>query len=296
MNSELSVGEYESQLKQAAILIQNSDAILIGTGAGMGVDSGIGTFRGKYAGIWPPLEKLKIDFTQMSNPQRFVENPHFAWSFWNFRFMSYTTNQPHNGYSLLKEWSEKKPLGGFSFTSNIDGHWLESGFSEKHVLECHGSIRFMQCQRPNKKCDKDLIWKTNSEEISNLIIDEGTNYAKDPLPKCPNCGGISRPNVLMFYDSGLIWTRNAEQEKNYEKWLFTLMKKENRKLVVIEIGAGTAVSTVRDEMEQRAQDFSAPLIRINIEAPKIPLDIDGVSIPLSALPALSRINQLMNER
>lgn len=31
----------------------------------MGVGSGLGTFRGINAGVWKPLEKYKLDFTQM---------------------------------------------------------------------------------------------------------------------------------------------------------------------------------------------------------------------------------------
>ena len=41
------------------------------TGAGMGVDSGLGTFRGRNAGVWPPLKDLGMDFTEMSTPSHF---------------------------------------------------------------------------------------------------------------------------------------------------------------------------------------------------------------------------------
>lgn len=77
--------------------------------------------------------------------------------------MSYTTAEPHTGnrillsqylvheilfrpkimtdgfsilgYYLLKEWAASKPLGGFSFTSNIDGHWLRCGFPGKSRIQ-----------------------------------------------------------------------------------------------------------------------------------------------------------------
>lgn len=42
--------EFEEELRKAAEYIHHADALLINTGAGMGVGSGIGTFRGKAAG------------------------------------------------------------------------------------------------------------------------------------------------------------------------------------------------------------------------------------------------------
>jgi NAD-dependent SIR2 family protein deacetylase len=82
-----------AQLLQAAKIIKAADALLINTGAGMGVSSGLGTFRGKAAGVWPPLAKLGIDFSDMSCPDRFQEDPTFAWSFWNFRYTRFADHQ-----------------------------------------------------------------------------------------------------------------------------------------------------------------------------------------------------------
>ena len=39
-------------ISAAAAVIRNADAIIVTTGAGMGVDSGLGTFRGRNAGAW----------------------------------------------------------------------------------------------------------------------------------------------------------------------------------------------------------------------------------------------------
>lgn len=57
-----------SKLAAAARLIADADALLICTGAGMGVASGYGTFRGASAGVWPPLLKYQpaIPFQQVS--------------------------------------------------------------------------------------------------------------------------------------------------------------------------------------------------------------------------------------
>lgn len=55
-----------------------------------------------------------------SNPVWFTKDPYFGWAFWKFRYDSYTSNLPHQGYNLLKKWAMEKS-SYFSFTSNIDG-------------------------------------------------------------------------------------------------------------------------------------------------------------------------------
>ncbi|CAF1665901.1 unnamed protein product, partial [Didymodactylos carnosus] len=61
--------ETEQIIDKAAELILSCDAILFTSGAGMGVGSGLGTFRGIAAGVWPPLQQHpELDFTDMSNP------------------------------------------------------------------------------------------------------------------------------------------------------------------------------------------------------------------------------------
>jgi hypothetical protein len=60
---------------------------------------------------------------------------------------------------------------------------------------------------------------------------------------------------------------------------------------VIELGAGTAVPTVRMESEKFARKFNAPLIRINPEYPQLPACLTGVSMTSSAVDALIAIDQ-----
>lgn len=83
--------------EEAARIVAEADCVLFMSGAGMGVDSGIGTFRGANAGKWPPLEERNMDFTQMSTPSWFEEDgdPHLAFGFWYWRFQGYTEAKPH---------------------------------------------------------------------------------------------------------------------------------------------------------------------------------------------------------
>jgi NAD-dependent SIR2 family protein deacetylase len=72
------------EIKKIAQMVLEADAILIGAGAGMGVDSGLPDFRGNQ-GFWrayPPLANLGLEFEDMANPRWFMEDPTLAWGFY----------------------------------------------------------------------------------------------------------------------------------------------------------------------------------------------------------------------
>jgi NAD-dependent SIR2 family protein deacetylase len=264
----------EVQFRQAADAVRRADALLIGAGAGMGVDSGLPDFRGP-GGFWrayPPFRGRQ--FAELSNPPWFHADPELAWGFFGHRLNLYRTASPHSGFDILRRWGEARPLGYFVFTSNVDGHFQRAGFPEELVLECHGSIHYLQCARP---CSRTI----RPADGMHVEVDEATIRASSELPACPHCGGIARPNILMFGDWNWIRDRSDEQARRYEKWLRQV---KGCRIVTIELGAGHAIPTVRYECERRGN----VLIRVN------PQEADtltgGISLPVGALEALSKID------
>ena len=81
----------DTKIVQVKEALHSSEALLIGAGAGMGVDSGLPDFRGKE-GFWkayPPLAKLGIRFEEMANPKWFQDDPDLAWGFYGHRLHQY---------------------------------------------------------------------------------------------------------------------------------------------------------------------------------------------------------------
>ena len=265
----------------AAESIQKCDALLITAGAGIGVDSGLPDFRGNE-GFWkayPPIARLGISFYEMANPEWFHNDPKLAWAFYGHRLNLYRSTTPHQGFYQILQQAKQKNGGYFVFTSNVDGQFQKAGYSEEQIEECHGSIHHLQCCRP---C-ADKIWSVDEIEIS---VDLDKFEAQEPLPQCPDCGSLARPNILMFGDWAWISHRTREQEKKLGHWLETL-KNNRSKLVVIEIGAGNAVPTVRHLSENVASQLSARLIRINPRDYQVP---DGhISIPENAAEGINQI-------
>src|SRR5262249_60368056 len=91
----------------------------------------------------PPFRGRR--FAEMSNPRWFRSDPALAWGFFGHRMNLYRSAVPHQGFEILRRWGERLPHGYFVFTSNVDGQFQKAGFSADRILECHGSIHFLQC-------------------------------------------------------------------------------------------------------------------------------------------------------
>lgn len=273
---------FQPAIEQAARAIEASEAILIGAGAGMGVDSGLPDFRGTE-GFWrayPPLQKLGLRFEEVADPRWFHDDPTLAWGFYGHRFNLYRSTTPHEGFAILRRWSEPKPSGGFVFTSNVDGHFQRAGFDEERVCEVHGSLLFAQCTSERT----GRIWDASQLQIE---VDEASFRAREPLPRCPDCGALARPNVLMFGDGQWNSGRTDEQQERMMKWLSGV---DVGCLAVIEMGAGTAIPSVR-RLSERLQRLGATLIRINPREPEGPGGT--ISIGSGALRALRAMDEAM---
>ena len=276
----------QDDFKRAAHAIRAADAILITAGAGMGVDSGLPDFRGNE-GFWnayPPMAKLGISFVEMADPAWFDHDPRLAWGFYGHRLNLYRKTIPHRGFTQLLEIGRQKPGGYFVFTSNVDGQFQQAGFEEDRVEECHGSIHHLQCAHP---CSGG-IWDARDVTVE---VDEHTFRAKEPLPRCQHCGGMARPNVLMFGDWSWISTRTDGQSGRRSTWLKGISDAALR-LAIVEMGAGEAVATVRRQSEYIMRAYGATLIRINPRDFKVPHG-QHVSLPFGAAEGVSGITDAL---
>lgn len=275
---------YESELVQSipriAELIAGADALLITAGAGMSVDSGLPDYRGTK-GFWrayPPLEKLGIPFERMAQPHWFATKPEMAWAWYGHRQQLYRATTPHAGHRLLLDWAQSRPAGAFVVTSNVDGQFVTAGFPAASVVEQHGNIHRYQCTAP---CS-NATWECDPPELE---IDLSVLHARGELPRCPACGALARPNVLMFNDFAWVSEVTRRQQSRYADWLSAVRR---RRLVILELGAGTAVPTIRRIGEKLAAELSrATLVRINPEASEA--DEPALPLRLPALEALTRI-------
>ena len=267
-----------SSVEHAAQLIEQADALIVAAGAGMGVDSGLPDFRGKD-GFWrayPALREAQINFYSIASPEAFHTSPERAWGFYGHRLALYRETVPHRGYNLLRHWGARMLHGSRVFTSNVDGQFQKAGFDQAHIYECHGSIHHLQCLEP---C-RDEIWTADAFQPD---VDEKNCHLRNPPPSCPHCGGLARPNVMMFGDWDWIDRRSSEQSTRLDAWLSSVTRP-----IVIELGAGTTIPSVRHFSQRVIHQLGGRLVRINPSEFDVPTRLD-VGLGMGAVEGLTLI-------
>jgi len=250
----------EEQVATAAAAIKSAEVIIITTGAGMGVDSGLPDFRGDH-GFWnayPMYRRLGLSFVDAANPKHFERDPAFGWGFYGHRTNLYRATVPHDGFKIIRKWISEFNLEYFVVTSNVDGQFQKAGFADNAIYEVHGSIHHLQCLSP---CT-ELIWDNREELPVNL-----ETMKAERIPKCISCGGGARPNILMFGDYSWLSDRAREQERAFDEFL---SDHRAERMVVLEMGAGTSIPTIRYMGERMAATGRATLIRINPREAQVP--------------------------
>lgn len=168
-----------------------------------------------------------------------------------------------------------------AFTTNVNGHFQRADFEASRVTECHGSIHHLQCL---DGCT-DEIWPVDG---FHPVVEEENCLLLNDLPLCPHCGGLARPNIYMFGAEEWLEGRALAQRRRLEHWL-----RSAERLLIIEIGAGTAISATRDLTHRIAFDFHAPVIRINPRDPAIYGNPSHVSLAMEGMQALQKIDTLL---
>lgn len=167
--------------------------------------------------------------------------------------------------------------GWWVSTTNVDGQFQKAGFDREYVHEMHGTIHALQCTRP---CG-DGTWPAAT--LQPMIGDDLRWH--DHWPLCRHCGETARPNILMFDDEA--WIGNAAEAMHWQlmQWL-----DEVERLVIIEIGAGTAIPGLRRFGEWLVQRRGANLVRLNPRESEASLP-GSIGIALGALDGLVAIDQ-----
>lgn len=259
--------------------LKSSKAIVITTGAGMGVDSGLADYRGND-GRWGKVkDQTKLNAMEVSNPKYLAENPRYVWTMFIERMLEYKNTIPHKGFDILLKWIKKFKLDYFVLTSNVDEQFLKAGFDNQKYRELHGSIFYMQCSKP---CT-NKIWRYNFDLDKTKKQIENNSF-----PQCPNCGSLIRPNIYMFRDNTYISNRSDKQNERYQNFL---QIQKNNELIVFEIGSGPHVQSIRQKTRQLGIYFNSHIVRINPKDAKI--KPPHIGIAKGALTTLTEIDDFL---
>jgi NAD-dependent SIR2 family protein deacetylase len=266
---------------RAARVLREANAIVVAAGAGMGVDSGLPDFRGDR-GLWTQqsLAGLGAGSLRLFSPSGWANEPHLAWGALVKVRRHFQAAMPHTGFGDLRVLCARAGVRSFVFTSNVDGHFQRAGFDPARIVECHGSMDFAQCSARCRPAVFPLVEPRLEES------EPGTR-ARDPLPRCPACSAVARPNVVLFGDHRFDSTRVDEQRRRLLAFQDEIGRDPRLRLVVVECGAGTTIATVRHFTEDLVRGGRGTLVRVNPKEPDVPPG--HVSVPLGAREGLAAI-------
>ena len=169
----------KNQYETLKEIINESRNIVVFTGAGISVPSGIPDFR-SADGIYNQKTKFKASPEEIISHSFFVSNTEDFYSFYKDK-MCYPKAEPNAAHKYFADL-EKKGKNVIVVTQNIDGLHQKAGSSI--VYELHGTIHQNFCQRCGRMFGLDYVMNAKG------------------VPHCDKCGGIVKPNVVL-YEEGL---------------------------------------------------------------------------------------------
>lgn len=269
----------KTDLNHFKSFLNSTEGLILLTGAGMGVDSGLPTYRGKNGSYGQLTGERQGSIFEIMTPKYLEEHPVYMWERFFRRIREFRKIEPHRGFEVLKNWTQHYVRGNyFVLTSNIDSMFQKAGFAPEKIYELHGNIHQVQCARP---CRTDWVAPYHL-----LFGVERERLTTSELPRCPHCGYLLRPNTYLFRDKSFVRLHTDAQRAAY----FAFLEKQGgKRLLALEIGAGTHVQSIRMHTRRLMRQFPDLLVvRINPDYPEI--REPHLSLPMGAQAALDLLN------
>jgi NAD-dependent deacetylase len=248
--------------------------ILILTGAGVSLASGIPTFRGQ-----DPDAVWTRDVTELATLSYFQRDPVGSWTWYQQRFLTTLAAKPnpaHLALAALERWQVARGGDFLLIAQNIDTLHEQAG--SERLVKVHGSADRLRCRREGCR------WGAPSGSLRRDALDLSA-FERAPtfqtLPRCPECKNLLRPHVLWFDE---LYASHADY--GWDR----VGDATSRMRLVLCIGTSFSVG-VTDVVVSAARADRLPLFSIDPHGPPGP-SLAGVSyLPFKAeelLPAVCR--------
>lgn len=164
--------------------LKTAQRVVALTGGGMAAESKAPTFRDAHTGEW-----ASYDVSELATPQAFLRNPRLVWEWYEFRRRMAEAVEPSRAHYALVDLEQHYPY--FTLvTQTIDGlHWHAGS---RDLIELNGCLRRSRCYEAGH------------------VISEWEDVGESP-PRCPHCGSILRPDVVMFGEGLPQWELQRAQ-------------------------------------------------------------------------------------
>ncbi len=219
--------------------------IVVLTGAGISLASGIPTFRGSDPGaIWAH------DITELATLRYFTSDPVGAWRWYRERFLRVLAARPnpaHRALAALERWHVRRRRDFLLVTQNIDT--LHEWAGSTRVVKVHGSADRCRCADP--ACRLGAVESIALDDIDFAEFDRDPRIAA--IPSCPACGTLVRPHVLWFDE---LYVSHADYQ-----WHVVDAAAARIRLLIC-VGTSLAVG-VTSFLQSAAADAEAPVFLVD---------------------------------
>jgi NAD-dependent deacetylase len=168
--AEVGVLTFEVAHRLSELIRGNQPCVAL-TGAGVSTESGIPDFR-SAGGIWASFDPYEV-----ASIGAFRRDPAKVWEFYALRLDVLADARPNAAHHALARLEDAGRLRAV-ITQNVDR--LHAAAGSRDVIEVHGSIERAVCL----ECSAEVA----GGELRGLL----------PLPRCPRCGAVLKPGVVMF--------------------------------------------------------------------------------------------------
>jgi NAD-dependent deacetylase len=165
--------------------VKAAQRVVVLTGGGMAAESHVPGFRESHTGRW-----AAYDIADLATQQAYVRNPRLVWEWYDERRRAAEAAEPSAGHYALVDLEQLYP--SFTLiTQTIDGlHWRAGS---REVVELNGCLRRARCFEAGH------------------ILSAWEDVGEAP-PRCPHCGSMLRPDVVLFGEGLPEWElRRARQ-------------------------------------------------------------------------------------
>jgi NAD-dependent deacetylase len=179
-------------------ILRKSRSVLFITGAGVSAESGIPTYRG-IGGLYDvDTTEDGVEIEEALSASMLRKNPALTWKYLA-QIGRAVQGARHNRAHEVIAAMEKSFHRVWTLTQNVDGFHRSAG--SKNLIEVHGNMHSLSCT----KCK----YNESIDEFGGIEIP----------PKCPRCGALVRPDVVLFgepIDGPSIEHLQSELEKGFD--------------------------------------------------------------------------------
>lgn len=254
-------------------LIDKSEYILIGAGAGLSTSAGIEYSGKRFEDNFKDFIE-KYHFTDMYTSGFYdFETQEEKWAYWAKHM--YINDIGMKATDLYKEILELvKNKKYFVITTNVDDQFYKAGFDKNRIFATQGSYAYIQC---SYACHNKIYNATDmvKEMVENI---RDCKIPSELVPKCPVCGENMEVNLRKdaYFVQDDNWYR---QDERYGEFLDNT---KDKKVLLLELGVGfNTPGIIRLPFEQMVYNNNEwNLVRINKDNTSTFFDIEDKIIKI----------------